>query len=110
LLDGAALGEMAGIQQAIQKRGGALRIKSAGGQRFGHAEAFESGGVVGLVVAHGHDELGDSGGHGLGAGADAAVVDDGAAAGEHAAKGGELDVKNVGGEILRNVLAMARQE
>ena len=103
-------GELAGagddggvVEYFGESFGEAVRGELAGGEGGASVEAMEASGVVGLVVGHGHDELGDAGGEALAQGANAAVVDEGAGVAEEGAEGdviGGVDgVGEVGGEL-----------
>lgn len=103
-------GELAGagddggvVEYFGESVGEAVRGELARGEGGAGVEAMEASGVVGLVVGHGHEELGDAGGEALAEGADAAVVDEGAGVAEEGAEGdviGGVDgVGEVGGEL-----------
>ena len=82
----AAGGDVPGGEEITQRLGQRGRIQLAIGEGVPETEPDDTGGVVGLVVGAGDDELGDAGGNGLGGGADTAVVHGGGAAGEEVFK------------------------
>jgi hypothetical protein len=65
-----------GFQQLIKKFGYGRGLELLGRQRSANAKAHDTHGIVGLVVAHGHDQLRDTGRQCLSRRADAAVVDE----------------------------------
>ncbi len=84
---GRAAGGVGGVEDLAEGGGEAGGRDFVAWDRGGDAQAPGSGGVVELVVGEGDDDGGAAGSHGLGGGADAAVVDRGAAAGEDGGEG-----------------------
>ena len=81
------------VEQIVQSGSNVVRFESRGVQVVAGTDAFDPGGVVGLVVGEGHDELRDAGGEALGGGADAAVMEDGGGAREDAAERNVLEAR-----------------
>jgi hypothetical protein len=82
----------------------------AGGEGGAGVEAMEASGVVGLVVGHGHDELGEAGGEALAQGANAAVVDEGAGVAEEGAEGNVIGGVDGVGEVWGELGEVAGDE
>lgn len=75
-----------------------------------NAEAAEAVGVVGLVEAVGDDQRGNAVAEGFGAGADAALVDDGGGSGEDSVEWGVGDGEDGRGEIGRGGVAAGEED
>jgi hypothetical protein len=110
-------GELAGagddggvVEYFGESVGEAVRGELAGGEGGAGVEAMEASGVVGLVVGHGHDELGDAGGEALAQGANAAVVDEGAGVAEEGAEGNVIGGVDGVGEVWGELGEVAGDE
>jgi hypothetical protein len=110
-------GELAGagddggvVEYFGESVGEAVRGELAGGEGGAGVEAVEASGVVGLVVRHGHDELGEAGGEALAQGADATVVDEGAGVAEEGAEGDVIGSVDRVGEVWGKLGEVAGDE
>jgi dihydrofolate synthase/folylpolyglutamate synthase len=74
------------------------------------AEVQEAAGVVGLIMSHGHEELGNAGGEALAEGADAAVVNEGGGLFEQGAEGGVFGGVNGWGQVGGQLSEIAGDE
>ncbi len=107
----AGAGDDGGIVEDFGERvGEAVRGELSGGEGGAGVEAVEASGVVGLVVRHGHDELGEAGGEALAQGADAAVVDEGAGVAEEGAEGDVVGGVDGVGEVWGELREVACDE
>jgi len=85
--------------------GGGVGVVAVALDDFGDSQAADAAGVVGLVVAVGHDEHGLAGAENLGGGAHSALVDDERGAGEEPGVGRVGGDANVGRNLVRGLVA-----
>lgn len=93
-------------EQAGNELSGGFSLVVFAGEDLGDAEAADAAGVVGLVVAVGHDEHGAAGAQGLGGGADASLVDEDRGAGEELRIGRVTGDADGGGEFAFGEVAV----
>jgi hypothetical protein len=107
----AGAGDYGGVVEDFgESVGEAVRGELSGGEGGAGVESMETSGVVGLVVCHGHDELGEAGGEALAEGADAAVVDEGAGVAEEGAEGDVVGGADRVGEVWGELGEVAGDE